>query len=81
MAGEFSKSSVAWHSQHTCVLCLVSPWLHVDSEETSHEIKAPEPEEHGQLPRVNAHFGPLHVVQLGTAATLSDVNHANSPRG
>mmetsp|Transcript_23630 Transcript_23630/g.49019 ORF Transcript_23630/g.49019 Transcript_23630/m.49019 type:complete len:240 (-) Transcript_23630:337-1056(-) len=54
--------------------------FHVDSEETSHEIKAPEPEEHGQLPRVNAHFGPLHVVQLGTAATLSDVNHADSPK-
>ena len=56
------------------------PRLHVDSEETSHEIKAPEPEEHAQLPRVNAHFGPLHVVQLGTAATLSDVNHADSPK-
>ena len=73
--------AVLIHIPTTPSLCLVSPWLHVDSEETSHEIKAPEPEEHGQLPRVNAHFGPLHVVQLGTAATLSDVNHANSPKG
>ena len=44
----------------------------------AHEIEAPEPEEHRELPRVHTHLSALDVVQLGAPTALAEVDHADA---